>query len=165
MRNRTNALLVPLQHLPIQPRIEPRRSLAFRFTHPRVFHLAAVAALIWVLSLTVGAFAGKSDDVFRVARALLRDSNYKVRVHAATVLGRMGDPRANVALVKALDDPNHTVRAMAARSLGQLGLPEAEKPLKKDSNRRKTPSFATILTVHSMRLPQRRRPEPRPSYV
>ena len=56
-------------------------------------------------------------------RAVTEDSNYKVRVQAALVLGKLGDPRAVQPLIKALADQNKTVRGIAASALGQLGDP------------------------------------------
>jgi hypothetical protein len=65
-----------------------------------------------------------------LTKALLEDPNYKVRVQAALVLGRLGDHVAVPALVKALDDVNKTVRAIAAQALGQLADHEAADPLR-----------------------------------
>jgi hypothetical protein len=70
---------------------------------------------------------GKVEEL---SKALLEDTNYKVRVQAALVLGRLGDAAAVPALVKALDDANKTVRAIAAQALGQLADQGAGDPLR-----------------------------------
>jgi hypothetical protein len=71
--------------------------------------------------------AGKMEEL---CRALLEDSNYKVRVQAALVLARLRDAAAVPSLVKALGDQNKTVRAIAAQALGQLGDGAANDPLR-----------------------------------
>jgi hypothetical protein len=68
--------------------------------------------------------------VEELCRALVEDSNYKVRVQAAIVLGRLGDVSAVDALVKALGDTNKTVRGIAAQALGQIGDGGAAEPLR-----------------------------------
>lgn len=65
-----------------------------------------------------------------LCKALLEDTNYKVRVQAALVLGRLGDKTAVPSLVKALADTNKTVRAISAQALGQLGSTDAADPLR-----------------------------------
>ncbi|HVR64845.1 MAG TPA: HEAT repeat domain-containing protein, partial [Polyangia bacterium] len=70
---------------------------------------------------------GKIDEL---CHALLEDTNYKVRVQAALVLGRLRDLSAVPSLTRALDDPNKTVRAIAAQALGQIADPSALDPLK-----------------------------------
>jgi len=87
--------------------------------------------------LTVGAvrptpsWAGASRaKVEELCKALLEDSNYKVRVQAAIVLGKLGDVSAVESLIKALDDANKTVRGIAAHALGQIGDAAAADPLR-----------------------------------
>ena len=74
-----------------------------------------------------GAPPGKIDEL---CHALLEDTNYKVRVQAALVLGKLRDPSALPSLTRALGDPNKTVRAIAAQALGQLADPSALDALK-----------------------------------
>ena len=62
--------------------------------------------------------------------ALEADSNYKVRVQAAIVLGRLGNEDGVGCLIKALTDPNKTVRGIAAQALGQIGESRAADPLR-----------------------------------
>jgi hypothetical protein len=56
-----------------------------------------------------------------ICRTLTDDANYKVRVQAALVLGKLGDAAAVACLMRALTDQNRTVRAMSAQALGQIG--------------------------------------------
>ena len=67
---------------------------------------------------------GGAKKIEAVCRTLTGDANYKVRVQAALVLGKMADPDAVTCLARALIDPNRTVRAVAAEVLGQLGSTE-----------------------------------------
>ena len=71
---------------------------------------------------------------------MIDDGNYKVRVQAALVLGKLGDPRAVQPLIKALGDQNKTVRGIAASALGQLGDASAVEPLR-DLLRHESDSF------------------------
>jgi len=74
--------------------------------------------------------AAPKAKVDELCKALLEDSNYKVRVQAAIVLGKLGDVGAVDSLVKALDDANKTVRGIAAQALGQIGDAAAADPLR-----------------------------------
>jgi hypothetical protein len=83
--------------------------------------LRAVAVVV-VLGLVPGvAVAGPLAD------ALLTSNNFKVRLKAASELGKSPDPQALPALLRALEDEHPLVRAAAAGSLGRLkaheGLP------------------------------------------
>jgi hypothetical protein len=74
--------------------------------------------------------AAPKAKVDELCKALLEDSNYKVRVQAAIVLGKLGDVSAVDSLIKALDDANKTVRGIAAQALGQIGDGAAADPLR-----------------------------------
>jgi hypothetical protein len=78
----------------------------------------------------------KVDDL---CKAVLEDSNYKVRVQAALVLGKLGDHKAVPFLIKALADQNKTVRGIAAQALGQLGDGAASDPLRDLAKRESDP--------------------------
>ena len=67
--------------------------------------------------------AGRSGGakVQEVCKTLTEHANFKVRVQAALVLGKIHDTSASPCLTKAFADPNPSVRAMAAQALGQLG--------------------------------------------
>jgi hypothetical protein len=84
--------------------------------------------------------AAPPAKVEELCRALLEDANYKVRVQAAIVLGRLGEPGTVPSLIKALGDANKTVRAIAAQALGQIGDAAAGDPLR-DLLRREGDSF------------------------
>jgi HEAT repeats len=86
----------------------------------------ALAVALAVAVLTSGGPASASAPapkakVEELCKALVEDSNYKVRAYAATVLGRLGDTSAVSSLIKALSDPNKAVRGIAAQALGQIG--------------------------------------------
>jgi HEAT repeat protein len=89
------------------------------------------ACLLALLLVAASAHAAGSDvRVEDLCRAVIDDSNYKVRVQAALVLGKLGDARAVQPLIKALADQNKTVRGIAAQALGQLGDSSAVDPLR-----------------------------------
>jgi len=93
--------------------------------------LRARAGLFALLLSTAAAWAAGPDvKVDDLVRAVTEDTNYKVRVQAALVLGKLGDPRAVQPLIKALADQNKTVRGIAASALGQLGDSAAVDPLR-----------------------------------
>lgn len=75
----------------------------------------AFAVALWAS----GAAAGPLAD------ALLTNPNFKVRLKAATELGRAQDPQGVAALLRALEDEHGLVRAAAVSSLGQLQTREA----------------------------------------
>jgi len=102
---------------------------------PRVFLFALV------LTAAVSArVVGADPRVDELCRAVTDDDNYKVRVQAALVLGKLGDARAVPPLIKALCDPNKSVRGIAAAALGQLGAESAVDPLR-DLLRRESDPF------------------------
>jgi hypothetical protein len=90
---------------------------------------AAVLLAVFVAHRASGAAPDAKLD--ELCKALVDDGNYKVRVQAALVLGRLADARAVPSLIKALGDPNKTVRGIAAQALGQLGDAAAADPLRK----------------------------------
>jgi len=95
---------------------------AARWARGALVMLAGAAALS---TAPARAGAGNSKKVEAVCRTLNGDTNYKVRVQAALVLGKMGDPSGASCLTRALDDANRTVRAVAAEVLGQLKDPDS----------------------------------------
>lgn len=74
--------------------------------------------LALLLLAGVRASADKTDEL---SEALLTDPGFKVRVQAALILGKLGNPRAVPSLIEALKDENDLVRGTAAASLGKLG--------------------------------------------
>jgi hypothetical protein len=88
------------------------------------------ACLFALLLVAAVAHASSDVKVEDLCRAVVEDSNYKVRVQAALVLGKLGDPRAVQPLIKALADQNKTVRGIAASALGHLGDQAAAEPLR-----------------------------------
>jgi len=92
-----------------------------------------VRARAWLLAVLLAASvarAGSDVKVEDLIRAVTDDGNYKVRVQAALVLGKLGDTRAVQPLIRALGDQNKTVRGIAAQALGQLGDASATDPLR-----------------------------------
>jgi hypothetical protein len=73
--------------------------------------------------------ANLEEAFAKAAAALQRDRSEKVRIQAALVLGRTGDPRAVPFLIKALGDRSPGVRAVAAKALGASGNDTARPAL------------------------------------
>jgi len=90
----------------------------------------AVAIAVVVLLAAVAGQARAGVNVEDLCKAVVEDPNYKIRVQAALVLGKVADPAAVPALVKALSDQNATVRGIAAAALGQIGDASAADPLR-----------------------------------
>jgi hypothetical protein len=103
---------------------------------------ARLCLLVLVLA-AAAAHAGSPDaaKVDELCRAVVdSSSNYKVRVQAALVLGKLGDARGVQPLIRALGDENRSVRGIAASALGQIGDAAALDPLR-DLVRRESDSF------------------------
>jgi hypothetical protein len=118
--------------------------------------LALVAALL------CGASSAHADRIGDLSRALTRDPSWRVRLQAAVVLGKLGDRRAEPALVEALRDPNETVRGLSAQVLGDLGDLRARGPL--ESARRDRSAFVRdkvrVALAHLRPPPPVARPQP-----
>jgi HEAT repeat protein len=78
-----------------------------------------------IVLVALSAPPARADRVDDLGRALASDPNWKVRMQAANVLGRLHDRRGVPALVRALSDASETVRGVAAGALGELGDPSA----------------------------------------
>ena len=103
--------------------------------------VSRLGVVLGVLLLGASVVHAASDvKVDDLCKAVLEDSNYKVRVQAALVLGKLGDHKAVPFLIKALADQNKTVRGIAAAALGQLGDGHASDPLR-DLMKRETDPF------------------------
>jgi hypothetical protein len=75
----------------------------------------------WAVLATVSILAHPSvANAGPLADALLTSPNFKVRLKAASELGRTRDPQGVAALTRALGDEHALVRGAAAASLGQL---------------------------------------------
>jgi hypothetical protein len=92
----------------------------------RLASFLPAAICLLLLAGPVRAAGPKVDELAR----LLEDSNYKVRLQAALLLGKLGDKSAVTPLTRALEDKDRLVRAMAAQSLARLGAPDAAPALK-----------------------------------
>jgi HEAT repeat protein len=77
--------------------------------------------------MALAPYAGR-DDIPWVSKRLQSPSKY-VRAAALTVLGRIGNPEAQAAVMSRIKDPEPLVRASAAKALGQIGTVYAAKEL------------------------------------
>ena len=113
--------------------------------------LAAAIALAIFVSAGAARATQPPVKVEELTKALIDDPNYKVRVQAALVLGRLGDHSTVPALIRALADPNKTVRAIAAQALGQLADHDAADPLR-DLLKREGDPFVRSQTEKALAL-------------
>jgi hypothetical protein len=108
-------------------RAQRRRRPSWGLSGARTWLLVLLAAVAPAFVPGRAPAAGKVDEL---ARVLLEDDSYKVRVQAAQLLGKLADPAAVPSLSRALADPNRTVRWMAVQSLARIGSPSALPALK-----------------------------------
>lgn len=108
-----------------KPAADVLRNYLRTSSDPDPFHVTGLLAL---------APNANRDDIAWVAPRLKSKSKY-VRAAAARVLGRIGHPSAQAALVTVLKDRDQLPRAAVAKALGQIGTIYAAKqlvPLLKD---------------------------------
>ena len=90
---------------------------------------ARLGVVVLAAALAVATRVRAADvRVQDLCKAVVEDPNYKIRVQAALVLGKVRDPAAVPALIKALADPNGTVRGIAAGALGDIGDADGNRP-------------------------------------
>jgi len=77
----------------------------------------------------VGALEKLGEQSIDPLLTLLKDPDPSLRQIAASVLGRIGSPRAVNALIESLSDKNSNVRSDAASSLGKIKAEKAVEPL------------------------------------
>jgi hypothetical protein len=90
-----------------------------------------VVVRLLFLSLLLAAGSAWADRVDDLGRALTTDSDWKVRMQAASLLGRLHDKRGVPALVRALSDGSEAVRGVAAGALGEIGDPSSGAALRR----------------------------------
>jgi HEAT repeats len=113
--------------------------------------VSLLAAALAFVAFGAVAKAAPQVKVEELCKALIEDPNYKVRVQAALVLGRLGDLTALPSLIKALEDQNKTVRAISAQALGQLADHQAADPLR-DLLKREGDPFVRAQTEKALAL-------------
>jgi hypothetical protein len=104
-----------------------------------------LAALIGAVVLLSGWCAGADARSEYLIDMLANGGNYRVRVQAATTLGKIRSQEAVPALIKALGDENELVVISAATALGQIGDTRAIKPLEQAQPR--APSRAAAAQI------------------
>jgi HEAT repeat protein len=88
----------------------------------------AEAEMLEVTALLAFASSANRDDIPWVSTRLASDNKY-VRAGALTVLGRIGNPEAQAAVMACAGDGDPLVRATAAKALGLIGTVYASKQL------------------------------------
>lgn len=103
-------------------------SRVFRIVGVACVRAATIAALLVVLARATPAWA---DNVDELVRQLENDDSDKVRLSAALNLTKLGDPRAILALAKAIgNDGDKSVRGAAAVGLGKLVTDKTKSSIK-----------------------------------
>jgi hypothetical protein len=85
-------------------------------------------ALAIIVVVTTWASAAGADRLDRLAHIAEGDGSEKARIAAVVALGQLGDPRAEPALLHALDDASPIVRDVAASALRHLHDGHASTP-------------------------------------
>jgi hypothetical protein len=100
----------------------------FRVVRAAAVRIVTLAALAVVM---LRAAPARADNVDQLVRQLENDDSDKVRLSAALNLTKLGDPRAILALAKALgNDADKTVRGAAAVGLGKLVTDKTKPAIK-----------------------------------
>lgn len=81
---------------------------------------------------------------------LLGDPDPRVRIAAAVMLGRIGDPAAVPGLIEALVDPSANVRHAAAEGLGRIGDPSAIQALAQSLRQDYWTQYSAITALGSL---------------
>jgi hypothetical protein len=123
------------------------------------------SALVGIVFLVAGAARAHGDKVGDLSHALTSDPDFKVRLTAAVVLGKLRDPRSEPALIQGLADSNETVRGMSAAALGNIGDAAAIPPLERVATDRS--DFVRARAVEALNLlrPQAAPPPSPPAVI
>ena len=117
-----------------------------------------VLALLIALSCAAGTRTSEAQDAAARLQSAYRDlvsgGDFRVRVAAALMIGKSGDPGARPALEKALGDPHPAVRAAAAAALGAVGDAGAIAALRAAATKESTESVKAQLETTIKRLSQ-----------
>jgi len=112
----------------------------------RVLELVIAA----VTALAIVAPPARAEDRIAALNRMLGSSSEKVRLSAVLALAKLGEPRVDKPLIRALRDPSPRVRIVAAAALGQLDCGAALPALRtlarsdEDPDVRRTASTATM---------------------
>jgi hypothetical protein len=109
------------------------RGRARRATLARRLSRTALAASVCVAMTFANVGVSPAQDVQSTAADLAHAADFRVRVSAALLLGKLRPEGARVMLEHALDDPHAAVRTAAAAALASLGDPAAVSALEKHS--------------------------------
>ncbi len=90
---------------------------------------SAVMATVPSSRLARGTSAGATERFEEIVKELSEASDPSQRVHAAELLGQLGDRRATKPLIGALNDSDHAVQRAVALALGQVRDHQAVPPL------------------------------------
>lgn len=106
--------------------------------------------LLALLTVVAGnAFADARTDY--LVNMLQNGGNYRIRVQAATTLGKLRSTEAVPALVKSLVDENELVVISAATALGQIGdtsvIPEIERANERTTSKAAKSQIETTLRI------------------
>ncbi len=87
----------------------------------------------------------------------LKDDDSYIVWRAAVSLGRIGDPRANNALIRTLKDSDGLVRGGAAWALGEIGSTKGLKPMKQALKKEKDPTVKEALQEAIVKLERKKK--------
>jgi hypothetical protein len=96
----------------------------YLFSERKVERVAASSAFIETNDMLLSHLTLEDEDIVRL-RNNLNDSNFRVRLAAAIILGKLMDLSSVPQLKNLLRDSSRRVRGTVARALGSIGSPEA----------------------------------------
>ena len=127
--------------------------------------LLVVAALVGTAVLRAAPV--RAEDRVAALNRMLGSSSEKVRLSAVLALAKLGEPRVDKPLIRALHDPSPRVRSVAAAALGQLDCSAALPTLRllarsdDDADVRNAASAATMKITSASYAPEHGHPADR----
>jgi len=127
--------------------------------------VALVFAAVTALAMFAHAAPVFAEDRVAALTRMLGSSSEKTRLSAVLALAKLGEPRVDKPLLRALRDPSPRVRGVAATALGRLDCSAALPTLRLLANSDDDPDVRQAATTAAMKIHPARpgRPE-RPEY-
>ncbi|HMG56447.1 MAG TPA: HEAT repeat domain-containing protein [Kofleriaceae bacterium] len=114
--------------------------------------LELVFAAVTALAFVALPAAARAEDRIATLNRMLGSSSEKVRMSAVLALAKLGEPRVDKPLIRALRDPSPRVRIVAAAALGQLDCGAALPALRTLARSDDDPDVRRTATTATMKL-------------
>lgn len=127
----------------------------------RVLRLAlAMGMAIAAIGPLVAATPARAEDRIASLNRMLGSSSERVRLSAVLALAKLGEPRVDKPLIRALRDPSPKVRVVAAAALGQLDCAAALPALRIAARSDDDPDVRRAASTATVKIGGARRPAP-----